>query len=110
VAPKRGHRWYDQYPPLAALLEQLKDLPQAQVSTIVRGLRDVIVVESPGLIDRTVLDYPLDETDRRRWYDFDPICWLTVNAMRHCDENAIVKCIAYLRDALSDRELARSTV
>ena len=110
MAPKRGHRWYDEYPPLAALLEQLKALPQGEVSTIVRGLRDVIVVESPGLIDRTVLDYPLDTPDRRRWYDFDPICWLTINAMRHCDENAIVKCIAYLRGVLSDHDTATRPV
>lgn len=109
MKPKRGHRWYDQYPPLAALLDQLKELPHTEVARVLKGLRDVIVVESPGLIDRTVLEYPLDSTDRRRWYDFDPICWLTINAMRFCDEHEIVKCIAYLREALATNQLSHTS-
>ncbi len=101
TGPKRGHRWYDQYPPLAGLLDQLKTLERDEIVRILKGVRDVIVVESPGLIDQTVLDYPLDSLERRRWYDFNPVCWLTINAMRYCDESTIVKCIASLRESLS---------
>jgi hypothetical protein len=100
---KRGHRWYDRYPPLAALLEQLKERSSSDSARIMRGLRDVIAAESPGLIDRTVMDYPLDTPDRRRWYDKDPVSWLAMNAMRHCDEDILVKCIAYLRECLAVR-------
>jgi hypothetical protein len=106
--PKRGNRWYDRYPPLAALLERLKDQRRPDIVRIIRGLRDVIIVESPGLIDRTVMDFPLDMPEKRRWYDFDPLCWLTINAMRYCDETTIVRCIAYLRDSLSEHSTAHA--
>jgi hypothetical protein len=105
---KRGHRWYDRYPPLATLLEQLKDLRRTDILRVIRGLRDIIVVESPGLIDQTVLDYPLATPEKRRWYDFDPLCWLTINAMQRCDETTIVKCVAYLREALAEQPGDRS--
>jgi hypothetical protein len=108
MAPmKRGNRWYDQYPPLAALLDQLKERNRSEILRIVRGLRDVIIVESPGLIDRTVFDYPLERGARRRWYDFDPVCWLTINAMRYCDEHTIVQCMAYLRESLGEQAVSR---
>jgi hypothetical protein len=104
--PKRGNRWYDQYPPLASLFDQLREQPRAEILRVVRGMRDIVVVESPGLIDSTVMDYPLDMPEKRRWYDFDPVCWLTINAMRYCDESVIVKCIAYLREVLSQYSVA----
>ncbi len=104
---RRGNRCYDQYPPLATLLDQLKECNRSEILRIVRGLRDVIIVESPGLIDRTVFTYPLDQPERRRWYDFDPICWLTINALRFCDEHTIVRCMAYLRESLDQRAVSR---
>jgi len=103
AATPRGHRWYDRYPPLATLLERLKALERPGIRRVIRGLRDVIVVESPGLIDQTVMDFPLATPEKRRWYDFDPLCWLTINAMQRCDEPTIVKCVAYLREALADQ-------
>jgi hypothetical protein len=100
--PKRGNRWYDRYPPLAHLLEQLKECDRVAGHKVIKGLRDIIATDAPGLIDRTALEYPLDAVERRRWYDSDPISWLTINALSQCDEDVIFKAVAYLRASLRD--------
>lgn len=102
MAKRSGGRWYDRYPPLNEYLERLRDLPEKKFKRIVGGLRDVVVEQAPGLIDQTAMDFPLNAL-RRRWYDKEPICWLTVNALRVAEKDVIDKAIDYLGKQLTTR-------
>jgi len=95
---QRNGRWYDRYPPLDTQFEALKEMSSSQRNKIMRELRKLITDDQPTLIDRTVMDYPL--TYKRRWYDKDPLCWLTINALKHGGEPLINEAIAFLKDAL----------
>ena len=100
MAKRSGGRWYDRYPPLNDYLERLRELPEKEFERIVKGLRDVVVEQAPGLIDDTAMDFPLDAL-RRRWYDKEPICWLTINSLRVAEREVVDKAIAYLGKQLS---------
>jgi hypothetical protein len=83
-------RWYDNYPPLSKQFELLRVMKQTERNRIMIALRDFINEHNPGLIDETVMDYELGI--KRRWYDEDPLCWMTINALQRCDA-------AQIRDA-----------
>ena len=96
---KRGGRWYDRYPKLADYLDKMQALTGSRRNTVIRGLRDLLVTRAPGLIDRTVTRYPL--TYKRRWYDADPLCWLTINGISYAEPAVIVAATGYLKTALA---------
>lgn len=91
-------RWYDKHPPLGGLLDKLKDKKTAQLNKIIRGLRDLIASGDPDLIDKTVMHYPL--VNKRRWYDVDPMHWMTINALHFASDALVAEAIAYLKKNL----------
>ena len=76
----KKNRWYDAYPELAELLEALKLLGQAEINFLLRDVKKIILDYDHELIDKTVIKYPLGID--RRWYDKDPLCWMTINALK----------------------------
>ena len=95
---KSGGRWYDRHAPLALLLEELKGRRKRQITGIMKKLKAMIEEEYPGMIDKHALDYPV--TYKRRWYDSDPIWWLTINSLQHTDVAFILKTVIFLEREL----------
>jgi hypothetical protein len=91
-------RWYDKHPQLARDLEKLKLLKRSTRISIARKLKKLVTTEAPGLIDKTVMNYPL--TYKRRWYDADPLLWLTINGLSYCEEQLLHRAIERLRSEL----------
>lgn len=100
MAGKTGGRWYDKYPPLGDQLDLLRDMNKPDRGKILRKLRDLIAEREPGLVDRTVLEYPM--TYKRRWYDADPLTWLTINGLSYCKNDCISAAISFLKQELGN--------
>jgi len=96
---KRGNRWYDAYPRLADVLDDLKQIPKKKRISICSDLKDLIAQKAPRLIDKTVMEYPLSV--KRRWYDDDPISWMAINALRYTDDTLIHQATELLSNKIS---------
>jgi hypothetical protein len=92
---KRGNRWYDKHENLAILLENLQTLNEIKRDAIISGVMEIIKLHSPNLLERYVLDFPLD-IKRRRWYDRDPYLWLLFNGLQYADGKLLTKVTNFL--------------
>ena len=92
---KNKNRGYDKYPDLRERLDALKELDKEERDAIIAGIKDSIMSGDPGLIDRHVMEFPM--TSKRRWYDQDPYCWLTVNALKYANEDLIEKVTSFIK-------------
>jgi hypothetical protein len=92
---KRKNRWYDAFPDLSDLLESLKELEKSELNALLRKIKKIILDYDHDLINRTVMSYPLGID--RRWYDKDPLCWMTINALKFADENLRNQVTDFLR-------------
>lgn len=95
-------RWYDHYPPLSKQFEALRVMKQAERNRIMVKLRDFINEQNPGLIDETVMGFELGI--KRRWYDEDPLCWMTINALQRCEGGQIRQASRLLKQQLAHSE------
>lgn len=91
----KKNRWYDQYPQLSEFIEGLRSKPKVRMNKLLRGMKKIITDYDPNLINKTVLNYPLGL--ERRWYDKDPLSWMTINALKFADETLRNNVIAYLK-------------
>ena len=73
---------------LNKLIRQLGQIEKKERNKILIEIRDLINDHDPELIDRNVMDFPL--SSKRRWYDKDPIAWMTINGLMFA-ENAIIE-------------------
>jgi hypothetical protein len=101
-AMKRNMRWYDKYPKLAKLLEGLKDIRGDRRDEIISGVMLLIKQNAPNLLERYVLDFPLD-IKRRRWYDCDPYLWLIFNGLQYASKPLIEKATKFLAGATIEK-------
>jgi hypothetical protein len=92
---KRTMRWYDKHPALAKLLEGLNGLSGDGRDEIISGIMLLIKQNAPNLLERYVLDFPLD-IQRRRWYDNDPYLWLIFNGLQYADKPLLEKVTKFL--------------
>ena len=95
MTQKKGNRWYDSYPPLRELLDTIKKLRKIEKKVILNGLKEIVTALEPGLIDKTVMEYPM--TFKRRWYDSDPTAWLAINGLSCAQQSTVKKAISYLK-------------
>lgn len=108
---RKNNRWYDKHPTLAVLLENLRDISGEKRDAIISGVMGVIKLDAPNLLDRYVLDFPLD-IKRRRWYDRDPYLWLIFNGLKYASKKLLTAVTKYLqvnagaRTTLNDRSCA----
>jgi hypothetical protein len=86
----RKNRWYDAHQKLADALETLKGTGSSRRSRIVNRIIALMNEESPGLLEKYLLHFPLDQ-ERRRWYDKDPFLWLMVNGLRYANHDLLQK-------------------
>ena len=89
-------RWYDKYPELSDQFKVLSKISQKRLDAVLIGVKDIIKIYEPGLIDHSVLNFE----DKRRWYDKDPYTWLIINALAHAKKRIIDRVIAYLKYSL----------
>jgi hypothetical protein len=91
----KAKRWYDAIPELKDFLERLKDLSKEKRDDIFDGIKKLDKNFDSKLIDRHVLEFPLNL--KRRWYDQDPTSWLMINALKYADGPLLKKVIDYLK-------------
>jgi hypothetical protein len=92
---KAKSRWYDAHKKLAEALEQLKELPRNHRDRIVNHVIALINDNAPILLEKYLLDFPL-ERERRRWYDKDPYLWLMVNGLQYASPDLLRKTTKYM--------------
>jgi hypothetical protein len=88
-------RWYDAHEKLALLLEWLKNASPSDRETVVAGVLEIINDNAATLLEKYLLDFPLDQK-RRRWYDQDPYLWLMVNGLEHASMRLLAKVTAFM--------------
>jgi hypothetical protein len=88
-------RWYDAHEEFAVLLESLKTAKAGNRDRIVAGVLEIITTDAPILLEKYLLDFPLDQK-RRRWYDQDPYLWLMVNGLEHAGVKLLQKVTAFM--------------
>jgi hypothetical protein len=92
---QHAKRWYDAHEKLAVLLEKLKTAKKRVRDRIVAGVLDIINADAPTLLEKYLLEFPLDRK-RRRWYDKEPYLWLMVNGLEHAGMKLLKKVTAYM--------------
>jgi hypothetical protein len=90
-------RWYDAHEEFAILLESLKTAKAGDRNRIVAGVLDIITADAPMLLEKYLLDFPLDQK-RRRWYDRDPYLWLMVNGLEHARVKLLRKVTVFMSE------------
>jgi hypothetical protein len=91
------NRWYDKYEKLGCFIDGMKDMAANQRDQLVRGIMKIIRKHNPDLLERFVLDFPL-ELSRQRWYDQDPYLWLTINGLQHAEIDLLETVTLYLEE------------
>ena len=100
-------RWYDKYEELRRGLEVLKSMDRKERVPIVKDVLSMIKENDQGIIEATVMDYPLD-SHRRRWYDRDPYLWLMVNSLKCSDPDLVKKVGMCLEERLTVLKLRQA--
>jgi len=90
----KRNRWYDSYPDLSELLEALKELDRGKMNIMLRNVKKIITDTDGDLINNTVMKYPLGID--RRWYDKDPLSWMTINALKFADDSLRKRVVAFI--------------
>ena len=84
----QGRKW-NSYSPNAE-----NSLEKKERNKILIEIRDLLNDHDPELIDRNVMDFPL--SSKRRWYDKDPIAWMTINGLMFAEDKILEKAVAIL--------------
>jgi hypothetical protein len=77
-----------------------------QRDAVISGVMEIIKRISPHLLERYVLDFPLD-IKRRRWYDRDPYLWLLFNGLKYADKQLLTKVTSFLKKNVSVKNAAK---
>jgi hypothetical protein len=99
---KKKNRRYDKHPRLAGLLEDLRFIPGDKRDGIISGVMGILKISAPNLLDRYVLDFPLD-IKRRRWYDRDPYLWLLINGLRYAPIKLLKEVTHHLQENIGGK-------
>lgn len=78
----KNYHWYTRNQLLRSNIDKLKNLPFYRKNRIVQGIMCLMKQHEPDLLEKFVLDFPL-EVNRPRWYDDDPYQWLIINGLRY---------------------------
>ena len=95
-----GNRWYDAYPELSTCFDMLKQKKPLIRSKIAQELLNFVQTKNPGVIEKNVLNFPLDVLTRR-WYDQSPYLWLLVNGLKYVSNEQITKTTEIFKELLS---------
>lgn len=93
-------RWYDQYPRLSACFETYKEIKSGPRNRIAHKILALIYKKEPEIMDKYVLEFPLDES-KRRWYDKNPYMWLIVNSLKYASPELLNEITLLLEKEIS---------
>ena len=98
---KYNKRLYDKIPELSQLFNEIRESDRQKRNEILVEIKDIIIESDPELIDKHVMEYPLDF--KRRWYDKDPFTWLIINGLKYADDELTEKLVKYYRGKFKDK-------
>ena len=82
-------------------IEGLRHMPSFERHRLVQGMMCLIIYYEDDLLDRFVLDFPL-EPDNGQWYDQDPYLWLVINGLQYGNPSLQRQIAAYLAEELGE--------
>ena len=82
-------------------IDGLRHMPPFERYRLVQGMMCLIVYYEDDLLDRFVLDFPL-EPDNGQWYDQDPYLWLVINGLQYGNPPLQRQVAAYLAEELGE--------
>lgn len=94
-----NYRWYDYDDRLSRYIEGLRYVPPFERLRLVQGMMCLIMEYQDDLLDRFVLDFPL-EVDNGQWYDGDPYLWLVINGLQYGNPQLHNQVRAYLSEKM----------
>jgi hypothetical protein len=93
-------RWYDDKKRLAKLLEELRTVHPKYSYDIVSGVLAILRQTDPDILNR--FEIPSDiERFNKRWYDEDPLYWLSLNSLKNADRAVLDKIEDFLESKFS---------
>lgn len=98
----KDQRWYDNDDKLSRCIEGLRYVPSFERYRLVQGMMCLIKEYQDDLLDRFVLDFPL-EPNRCQWYDSDPYLWLVINGVQYGTPQLQHQVTAYLAEELEEQ-------
>ncbi|OGI01632.1 MAG: hypothetical protein A2Y25_05685 [Candidatus Melainabacteria bacterium GWF2_37_15] len=95
---KTYQRWYDKDPIVSKCVSILENTAIVRQHRVAAFLMDEIIAQLPDDIYEKVMT----EQRKRRWYDFDEVCKIFMELLRHSSEETkkqiSVKIITFLED------------
>jgi hypothetical protein len=93
-------RWYDKRPRLGKGLDKFKEMDQEIREDFLNDIIDLVEQKQPDLLTmEKAYDFRLD-SDRLRWYEQDPHCWLVFNVLEIADVAILESVEDYLENKL----------
>jgi hypothetical protein len=93
-------RWYDKRPRLGKGLDKFKEMDQEIREDFLNDIIDLVEQKQPSLLTmEKAYDFRLD-SDRLRWYEQDPHCWLVFNVLEIADVAILESVEDYLDNKL----------
>ena len=59
------NRWYDKYEKLGRFIDNMKDMAGSRRDKLVKGIMRIIRKHSPDLLEKFVMDFPLELSRQR---------------------------------------------
>ena len=101
----KDQRCYKNNGKLSRCIEGLRHVPTFERYRLVQGMMCLIKEYQDDLLDRFVLDFPL-EPNRCQWYDGDPYLWLVINGVQFGNPLLQHEVAAYLAAELEEQVTA----
>lgn len=92
---------------LSSYIDGLRHIPAFERYRLIQGMMCLIREYQDDLLDRFVLDFPLEpEPNRSQWYDKDPYLWLVINGVQYANRTLQRQVAAYLEAELDEKTLS----
>lgn len=101
---KTFQRWYDKDSIVSKCVARLEGIPTAKKHQAAAFLMEEIVSQPPytKMLPSDIYNLVMGEHRSRRWYDFDEICKIFMELLRHAPEEIkrqlAVKTISFIED------------
>lgn len=92
-------RWYDSHR-IGTYLDSFKTMHKKDRDPIINHILQLIKNDGDQLVDKNVLEFPIDET-RRRWYDKDPGLWMVFHGLERAEKELLDKVADSLEQKLA---------
>jgi hypothetical protein len=93
-------RWYDKDKELAKYLDNLVKIHPDNELKVINGLLEIIRQNNPDILNKFTIPHDI-ENWHKRWYDNNPIFWLTINSLKYADEKLLKKISDYLEKEIA---------